>query len=276
MQDSLTHSKSDLNFTASAISSKSRRKDFMKSQPVLSKPTRDAAVVSHRKRLDRQPPIMLAVDVETHDWRDGNPPLHVGRYGHLSFVSAKSLKYSRIVQFGWVIFRVINKGVQVQEKFQACVSDLPVKISAKATDFHHLTNEDLQKGQMLKTLLTRFGTACETVERTGGRMLAQHLEFDAGLIAAELQRARMPRVLKLVERMARKGVCTYELIKAIFPRRRYMGLKASCKHYGVDWDDRNHHSALYDAIKAAQLFARLPQVSAAKVKKMLADVCSKR
>ena len=128
---------------------------------------------------------MLAVDVETHDWLDRSTPFHVGQYGHLSFVSAENLNYSRIVQFGWVIFRITNKGMlQVEKKVQECVSDLPVRMSSKAKRFHGLTDEQLRRGQPLATILSRFGRACDTVQRSGGRLMAHHLEFDAGLICA--------------------------------------------------------------------------------------------
>ena len=91
-------------------------------------------------------------------------------------------------------------------------------------------------------------------------MIAHHLEFDAGLIAAELRRARMGHIVQRVERMAREGICTFELVKSIPPLTKYAGLKSSCRKYGVPFDDSKHHSALYDATKAAHLFGRLFQI----------------
>lgn len=224
----------------------------------------DTAVIcaSPRKRLDRKSVLMLAVDVETHDWEEDGPMAadHVGQFGHLSFIARDKLQYSRIVQFGWVIFKITNQGVEVEQEVQQCTCDLPVHMSNKAKNFHHLRERDLRRGQPMRAMLARFGRACITVERSGGKMIAHHLEFDAGLIAAELRRARMGHILQRVERMAREGICTFELVKSIPPFPKYAGLKTSCRKYGVPFDGSKHHSPLYDATKAAQLFGRLVQI----------------
>ena len=71
-------------------------------------------------------------------------------------------------------------------------------------------------------------------------------------------------------------VCTYELVTAISPMKKYAAvLKSSCKRYGVQWDGRKHHTPLYDATKAAELFCQLPRVpDAARVKGVLECICN--
>ena len=156
--------------------------------------------------------------------------------------------------------------MQVVQQVEQCVSDLPVRMSDKAKNFHHLREKDLQGGQPMRQILSRFGRACKTVLRSGGRMIAHHLEFDAGLIVAELRRQpRMTHILEPVERMASTGICTYELVKSIPPLgRQNAGLKNSCKMYGVPFDARKHHCALYDATTAARLYARLKMAQSFK------------
>jgi hypothetical protein len=105
---------------------------------------------------------------------------------------------------------------------------------------------------------------------------AVHTGAQSRVLNAKQKKHRVDLVVTLVERMVREGVCTYELVTAISPMKKYAAvLKSSCKRYGVQWDGRKHHTPLYDATKAAELFCQLPRVpDAARVKGVLECICN--
>ncbi len=76
---------------------------------------------------------------------------------------------------------------------------------------HCITNEEINaKGICLRDALQEFMNAAETHYKRGAKLISHHMEFDAGIIAYELERAGLNHMLPLWREMASKGVCTMD------------------------------------------------------------------
>jgi DNA polymerase-3 subunit epsilon len=82
-------------------------------------------------------------------------------------------------------------------------------------------------------------------------IVAHNADFDARMINAELRRADKPAL------PANRFRCTMELAKAMKFRGGACTLATVTKNYGLAYDDTKHHSALYDATLAADLYPLL-------------------
>ncbi len=66
------------------------------------------------------------------------------------------------------------------------------EISKKATDFHHITQQEaVTEGLPLEDVLREFMLDMVDLYHRGGRVVIHHLEFDASIIARELERANL-------------------------------------------------------------------------------------
>ena len=246
------------------------------------------------------PPAVLAVDIETHDWREkrytptpaekeeaarllaarldeaaskcnaqAGPcvqcrirALQTGQFGrrHLfcgsSMYKPWELKYSRVVQLGVV---VSDAEGNVLQRFERCISDAP-DCSAKATKYHGLTNEQLaREGIPIAEAMRQFGAELRNLDAVGGKLIAHNLEFDAGILRAELERLgdEFAETTEVFCRLAKDGVCTLERAQ-----KQFVGvgkLDTVCEPFGIDTTSTMRHTAVYDAEIAATLYSRMKQ-----------------
>ena len=238
------------------------------------------------------PPAVLAVDIETHDWREkwyeptpdekeeaarqlaarldeaaskcnaqaGPCPtcriraLQTGQFGHFTINKPWELTYSRVVQLGFV---VSDAEGNILRSFERCISDAP-DCSAKATKYHGLTNEQLaREGIPIAEAMEQFGAELRKLEAAGGKLIAHNLEFDAGILRAELEGLgdEFAETTDRFCRLAKDGVCTLELAQ-----KKFVGvgkLDTVCEPFGIDTTSTMRHTAVYDAEIAATLYSRM-------------------
>ena len=237
------------------------------------------------------PPAVLAVDIETHDWREkwyeptpaekeeaarqlaarleeaaskcnaqaGPCPtcriraLQTGQFGHFTINKPWELTYSRVVQLGFV---VSDAEGNVLRRFERCISDVPGGCSEKATKYHGLTNEQLARGIPIAEAMKQFGAELRKLD-AGGKLIAHNLEFDAGILRAELELLgdEFAETTELLCRLAKDGVCTLELAQ-----KKFVGvgkLDTACEPFGIDTTSTMRHTAVYDAEVAATLYSRM-------------------
>ena len=165
------------------------------------------------------------------------------------------LKYSRVVQLGVV---VSDAEGNVLRRFERCISDVPGGCSAKATKYHGITNEQLaREGIPITEAMRQFGAELRKLDVAGGKLIAHNLDFDAGILVAELERLgdEFAETKELLCRLAKDGVCTLELAQ-----KKFVGvgkLDTVCEPFGIDTTSTMRHTAVYDAEIAATLYSRM-------------------
>jgi DNA polymerase III epsilon subunit-like protein len=224
-------------------------------------------------------------DIETHDWNEDPPQKRRdGQFGHAAWISTQNLEYSRIVQLAWRVqypngkFSPGHTCYVPAERGQDGVA-----ISEQATAFHGITNEMTRGDKAVPRIdyaLALFTRDLHVLqEKFGGRLVAHHLEFDAGIIKAELLRANMAEAVPVLEKLARAGCCTMETIadasrrwptdkKKLLDSISWVqrpSLQASWQALfgiprGLRWNPAQAHNADYDTIKLGQLFNAIAAV----------------
>ncbi len=129
------------------------------------------------------PDFVVGVDVETHDWRDDSS--NRGRFGRFNWYTLKDeedIAYGRIIQLGWVIGST-ESVTPVDVKTVLVKPGRDIHVSSKATAFHKISQERLdQQGRPLEEALRMFMHEVTAAYERGARVVAHHLEFDAGVI----------------------------------------------------------------------------------------------
>merc|ERR1711939_697326 len=162
--------------------------------------------------------------------------------------------YSRVVQLGFV---VSDAEGNILRSFERCISDVPGGCSAKATKYHGLTNEQLARGIPIAEAMRQFGAELRKLDAVGGKLIAHNLDFDAGILVAELERLgdEFAETPELLRRLAKDGVCTLEWAKNSLVG---VGkLDTVCEPFGIDTTSTMRHTAVYDAEIAATLCSRM-------------------
>ncbi len=119
------------------------------------------------------PDLVMAFDVETHDWRDNAPNRgRVGRFTWYTLKDEADIHYGRLIQLGWVIGPTDSTTpVEVKTVFVKPASDFVV--SSKATAFHKISHERVvQEGRPLGETLRDFMNDVVSVYQRGGRVVA--------------------------------------------------------------------------------------------------------
>lgn len=151
---------------------------------------------------------LIGIDIETNDW-DTIRGLKgsYGQFGKYSLCAPVDLK-ARIVQLGWA-FGPPGEIAIVKERL---VRPIGFEVSEKAHNFHKISHEvACRDGGDLAEVLTEFMTdLLHVTEANDGRMCCHHLEFDAGIIANELERCHMILEKSKFEKIARLGLCTMD------------------------------------------------------------------
>jgi len=151
---------------------------------------------------------LIGVDIETNDWEvTGGIKGSTGKFGFYNLCKPSDLE-ARIIQLGWSFGP--PSGDATTKEFLVCPEGF--EISEKATKCHGISNElATTHGISLKDALREFmNDAAHVIETQKGRMVCHHLEFDAGIIANEMQRCGMFKLMGTFEDYARRGLCTMD------------------------------------------------------------------
>lgn len=154
--------------------------------------------------------VIMGVDIETNDFNP-NPAkraMAIGGFGFRCFCNPTDLNF-RIVQLGWAVGDAVDfEPTKVKEHL---VRPDGYCISARATEHHGISQELAEKqGLPITDVLDDFMRDAVRVDKMGGRVVIHHLEFDAGIIDAELQRYGLQQWCEQWRKIARKGFCTMD------------------------------------------------------------------
>ena len=150
--------------------------------------------------------VIMGVDIETNDFNP-NPAkraMAIGGFGFRCFCNPTDLNF-RIVQLGWAVGDAVDfEPTKVKEHL---VRPDGYCISARATEHHGISQELAEKqGLPITDVLDDFMRDAVRVDEMGGRVVIHHLEIDAGIIDAELQRYCLQQWCKQWRKIARHGL----------------------------------------------------------------------
>ncbi len=156
--------------------------------------------------------LVIGIDIETADWAERKNKPSRGQFGFYNLCHPEDFD-QRIVQIGWATSGLTeNAPTQTKEHL---VRPDGFAISAKATKKHGITNElALSEGMPLINVMEDFMHEMARVHELGGRIVVHHLEFDAGIIAKELENAGLDHWRSLWSTIAKEGFCTMDPIIA--------------------------------------------------------------
>ena len=154
-------------------------------------------------------PCWLAFDVETNDLVP-SPPSNIewtyGKFGHQCRLGHASLENLRMVQLGWCM--QLPNCTDIKSKTYNIIPD-GFDITSAAESKHHISKADLQEsGRPLRHVLDEFLLDVLAIINVGGAVCAHQLEFDAAIIAVELEEAGLHNKLALWEQTVQDGICT--------------------------------------------------------------------
>ncbi len=154
--------------------------------------------------------LWIALDIETHELIPNTDDIlgwPRGQFGHKCRITDTSIADLRAVQFGTCTGRFSSndpphtKSIIIQPNGFA--------ISEAATGKHKITNEHAaSNGVPLDVALADLLADIFEVDRRGGRLCAHQLEFDAGVVKLEMQRAGLGHMVDAFVRIATAGFCT--------------------------------------------------------------------
>jgi hypothetical protein len=151
--------------------------------------------------------LLAGIDVETHGWEGVESVGGVGQYGFYCICPPAKLR-ARIVSLGWVVGDI---GVASPVRKERLVRPDGFRVEEKATRFHGISHERAtSEGLPLRQVLSEFLDDLFTVQLAGGRVVAHHLEFDAGIIANEITNAGLGARRAEWEKIVRQGFCTMD------------------------------------------------------------------
>ena len=151
--------------------------------------------------------LVVGVDIETHDWEtNAGSKGYVGQYGFYTRCDSDD-HAARIVQLGWAISA---NGAETRVK-ELLVKPNGFRISDKAARLHGTTHDvATSQGQPLRDVLSEFIGELLAAHASGGRVVIHHLEFDAGIINREFERAGLQCYQAVWAQIARAGMCTMD------------------------------------------------------------------
>ena len=161
--------------------------------------------------------LAVGIDVETHilvphntkTWNDG-------QFGFKCKVCSDSISTMRIVEVGWAIGDCRCEEPVVQSYV---VRPDGFVVSNESTNVHHISHaEAIKDGIPLPCALERMVTNVLDAVDAGYRVVSHHLEFDAGIIAAELVRAELGHLSGPWARAVMGGFCTMSPDVAVWVR----------------------------------------------------------
>ena len=185
--------------------------------------------------------LWAAIDVETHEfvpstaqswWREG-------QFGLLTRLEEHVLSELRIVQVGWAVGSFESGHPTVKARI---VTPSGFEISGEAAATHRISNEvAISKGQPAREALAEMTADVFSVVARGGRLCSHNLDFDAGIVLAEMRRADFAEnSLQMWSRVAGDGLCTMDPAIGHWVR----------QQIGVGYKDRSTPMRLRDLVTA--------------------------
>ena len=111
-----------------------------------------------------------------------------------------------MVQLGWCIHNPVGQALSTKIRF---VYPTDFEITKAAQSKHLITNEQLRiSGKPLRSVLEEFLRDVADVVNMGGAVCAHQIEFDAGIIALEMERAGLASKLDIWAQCVPEGFCT--------------------------------------------------------------------
>ena len=151
---------------------------------------------------------VIAIDCETHALVPPRPmtPWREGRFGLMTMLDPEGLSTLRLVQVGWAKGDIASAEPEVKTRM---VKPEGFHINDQATAKHRISHALAEaSGVTIRTALVGLCTDIFEVCERGGRVAGHHLEFDATLIAQELQLLGLREMLTEWEACVRKGFCS--------------------------------------------------------------------
>jgi hypothetical protein len=127
------------------------------------------------------PPLVIAIDIETHDWQDDEKAsARKGRFGWFTLKEDCVMEYARIVEIAWFI-GASDPCSPPSPPRSELVQPIDFTISTQAIEkSHHITNEEAHaKGVPLAAALSAFMKDVTDAFSKGGRLISHHLDFDS-------------------------------------------------------------------------------------------------
>ena len=162
-------------------------------------------VIAHQ--LAQTHHLAVGIDIETHNLVPGNTKVWAeGQFGFKTTIDPDSITAMRLIEIGFAIGDC-HGGDPIA---QSCVIRPDgFMVSCEATRVHHISHGDaVQDGIPLKDALELMVTRVLEAVSAGHRIVSHHLEFDAGIIAAELVRAGLQHLCDDWAHAVKNGFCT--------------------------------------------------------------------
>lgn len=211
--------------------------------------------------------VVAGIDVETHGWLDVETVGGLGQFGFFCVCPPAKL-LARIVTLGWVVGEVSGEPVRKER----IVKPVGFRVEEKATKIHGITHDRAEsEGFPLAEVLTEFLDDMLAAWHAGARVVAHHLEFDAGIISKEIENAGLGARKPEWEAFVRTGFCTMDPALSMWVREcagtaispdahknimKLPAMVAALRPYGswpqwvqhVAGDDAHIHFAVYGAL----------------------------
>ena len=129
--------------------------------------------------------VVFAFDIETHDIiRENASAWLCGHHGFPTRVSQSTMKSLRVIQIGWAVGDIHSAAPTTNSIY---VKPDNFKVTAEGTAKHGVTQAFVEEhGLPLMEALNVFLASAQDAFTRGARLDAHQIEFDAGVIAAEL------------------------------------------------------------------------------------------
>ena len=152
---------------------------------------------------------LLAFDIETHDIiRENTTSWVIGQYGFSARVGPKTIESLRVVQIGWAVGFSSDSQPAA---FSRVTKPNGFTITPDAISKHQIRQKFAEEsGESLSSALKTFLLSVKEWRGKGAKLVAHQLEFDAGIISAELDRCGLGDLKEDWEEAVRNGICTMD------------------------------------------------------------------
>ena len=153
--------------------------------------------------------LIFAFDLETHDIiRENASAWRNGQHGFQTRVSNSTLESLRIIQIGWAVGEIHSDGPTTYSRY---IKPNSFGITTEGAAKHGVTQNFVEDhGLPLESILKEFIASAQEWFARGARLVAHHIEFDAGVVAAELQRCGLHQQMAFWDKAVRGGICTMD------------------------------------------------------------------
>ena len=170
-----------------------------------------------RSKLSSPEAFFIGIDVETHAFVKGNIDFHDGDFGFQRKVDPANFNNLKVVQVAWAIAEGLVSEPVIKSRF---VKPEGFVITPEATSAHKITQKyAMIHGLPLGVVLREMFADVKDAHDKGGRVCAHQLEFDAGMLAAEMSSLGFTDMLSEWKSIVRSGICTMDPDVASWVRR---------------------------------------------------------